>query len=488
MAEPAATAADTERPFLVLVRDRRFRLLWMSQFVSGVGDWLVIGFLIPLVTNLSNGSASAVAGIWVAKIVPSLLFTGVVGALVDRFDRRRLMIACDLVRAGLALLLFTNNLAVIYLVVMAMETASLFFNPARNAFIPALVEERHVAAANGLAYTTQQMSMLIGLTASGAILAGFEAIVRRILNSGLPLVSRLVGPFAPELLGPRAGIVLDSLTFLFSATCIFLIFARCAPQHEGALSFRMIGADVVESFRFLRTHRELRGFITAVSLAILGGGGVVALGPVFVAENLSGRIPFIELLPALEKLFASPMVFMLVFAAGGMVAGGLLVNRLEHRVRLQTMFVGSIAGFGACMIAFALTDRYWLAAVFAVGCGFALAMLTVSGNTYIMRSTSDRIRGRVFTAMDAVIRLSVLASMLAVAPLADLAGGIVERFARTHGIAPANVTFTGTRIALLLAAVPVLTAAAYALFVVRSPHEILAGAADDGAEEVAADV
>ncbi len=86
------------------------------------------------------------------------------------------MITADLVRAALALVLVTtNSLWVIYLVVVLMETASLFFWPARNALIPYLVAEEDITAANGLAYTTQQASMLIGLTAATAILAGFEA-------------------------------------------------------------------------------------------------------------------------------------------------------------------------------------------------------------------------------------------------------------------------------------------------------------------------
>lgn len=475
MAEAPAVPLPSAGAFRTLLRDRRFRLLWMSQFVSGIGDWLVIGFLLPLVTNLTGGSSFAVAGIWIAKIIPALLLTGVVGALVDRFDRRRLMIACDLVRAGLALLLFTNNLAVIYLVVMLMETASLFFYPARNAFIPALVEPRHIAAANGLAYTTQQASMLVGLMASGAILAAFEEVVRRILSSGIPLVGSLVGPFAPELLGPRAGIVLDSMTFLFSATCILLIFKTCASRRERKLSLSMIGADVVESFRFLRDHRELRAFITAISVAVLGGGSLIALGPVYVAENLTGTIPFLDRLPALEKLVATPMIFMLVFAAVGMAVGGLIVTRLESRIRLQAMFAGSIAAFGVFMLAFATVGLYWLAAVFAVGCGFSLAMLTVAGNTYVVRAADDRIRGRVFSALESVIRVSLLASMVAVAPVADLLGGMVECLAEAGGIAPSDVVFTGTRIGLQMASVPVLGAAVYAFLAIRTP----AGAAEE---------
>ena len=218
----AVPVAEVKVPYSAVLSNKRFRRLWFSQFVSGIGDWLVVGLLIPLVTTLSGGSSFAVAGIMIAKIVPSLFLSSFVGVFVDHFDRRKLMMACDLTRAVLALgLLFTNNLALIYLIVLVMEIASLFFTPAKNALIPRLVSEEEVTVANGLSYTTQQASMLIGLTMSGAILAGFEAIVRWVLASGFPFVDLLVGPLAPALLGPRAGVSLDTLTFLVSAAFIF---------------------------------------------------------------------------------------------------------------------------------------------------------------------------------------------------------------------------------------------------------------------------
>ena len=161
-----------------VLKTKAFRRLWYAQFVSGIGDWLVIGFLMPLVSKLSGGSSFAVAGILIAKIIPALVLSSVTGVLVDRFDRRKVMITADLTRAVLALLLvFTNSLALIYFAVLAMETASLFFWPARNSLIPYLVDEEDITPANGLAYTTQQASILIGLTAAAGILAGFEAIV-----------------------------------------------------------------------------------------------------------------------------------------------------------------------------------------------------------------------------------------------------------------------------------------------------------------------
>src|SRR5574340_1110160 len=92
-------------PYSAVLRNRRFRRLWLSQFVSGIGDWLVIGLLIPLVTTLTGGSSFAVAGIMIAKIIPSLLFSSFIGVFVDRFVRRRLIIACDVARAILTLFL-----------------------------------------------------------------------------------------------------------------------------------------------------------------------------------------------------------------------------------------------------------------------------------------------------------------------------------------------------------------------------------------------
>lgn len=443
----------------------RFRRLWVAQFVSGVGDWLVIGFLIPLVTSLSGGSSFAVAGIMIAKIVPALLFSTATGALIDRFDRRRVMIAADLTRAALTfVLLTTNSLAVIYVTVMLMETASLFFWPARNALIPRLVEAEDVAAANGLAYTTQQTSMVFGLSASGAVLAGFEAIVRALLAADVPLVSSSVGLFAPALLGPRAGVFINAISFLLSAglTSTVRVTAVASDGPRPALRLSLIGAQVRESFRFLRGHRELRGLLSTIFLAILGGGAIIPVGLVYVNDNLTGRLPFVENLASLERLAAAPQTFMLVFLAFGMASGALLAPRLGERLRLQMLFAGSVAAFGAVMLAFALTNSYALASVLAIAAGACVATVTVAGNTYVVRTTADELRGRVFTALESVIRLALLISMVVMAPLGDLAHRALRAIIDWRGIDPASFTLSGARVTLLIAAAIVTAAAVYA--------------------------
>jgi dTMP kinase len=459
--EPDQTASSGA--YRRLLANRNFRRLWVSQFVSGVGDWLIIGFLMPLVTSLSGGSSFAVAGILIAKIIPALIFSSVTGVLVDRFDRRRTMIVADLARAALTLgLLFTSSLWVIYLIVLLMEIGSLFFYPARNALIPYLVDEEDVPAANGLSYTTQQASMLIGLTMSAAILAGFEAVVRATLDADIPGLAAIVDPVAPALLGPRAGVFVNSLTFLISALFILGIKVVARPPNaDTRFSVGMLGEDVLDSFRFLRDHKELRGFLVTIGLAILGGGAIIPVGLVHVQQNLVGAQPIFENFEFLQRLAAAPQTFMLAFLAVGMITGALLVPRLFHRISLQWMFLGSVTGFGLAMVGFAWVSEYYTAAFFAMVAGFAIATVTVAGNTYIVYTVDDSIRGRVFTALEVVIKVALLVSMVVMAPLGDLVGSAVKWFVDTQEIAAVDVTLTGSQITLLFGAMIVFIAAIY---------------------------
>ncbi len=453
-----------------LLRNRGFRNLWIGQTISGVGDWLVVSLLISIVVQRSNGSAMAVAGIMIAKIIPSLLFSGVIGAVVDRFDRRRLMIACDLINGALCLGLLATNalpesgaLAVIYVVTFLMEICNLLFVPAKNAVIPLLVEERDLAAANGLSYTTQQASMLVGLLASGAIVSVFTGLIGRIAAAGIPVVSGFVAS-APYLAGPQAGIVLDCLSFTVSAALVSTISAKLQERRKGHLDWRLFGREVVESLTILREHRELRGFLITVGLAILGGGAIIPVGMVYVTENLVGGVPFLEMVKGLERTASQPpQTFILVFLALGMVLGAFIVPRIAVRVRLERLFVAGVAGFGLSMLGFSTVGYYWVASLFAIGAGFMLAAVTVAGNTYVSETVVDEQRGRVFAALESILRVALLLSMVVIAPLGDFVGAMVRRFLESSGGNPADLVLTPSRMTLILASLIVLGAAAYAM-------------------------
>jgi hypothetical protein len=303
--------------------------------------------------------------------------------------------------------------------------------------------------------------MLIGLTMSGAILAAFEALVRSLLASGFPFVDVLVGPLAPALLGPRAGVVLNSLTFVASALLLWSIRVRVRPERaeEGRLDVRLIGRDAIESFRFLGEHVELRGLLVTVGLAILGGGSIITVGLAYVQDILSRGVPILEQFEAVRTLVAAPQTFVLVLLALGMATGAVLVPRLAERLPLQMLFLGAVTTFGVAMFAFASLGVYWVAIVFAFTAGFCIACLTVAGNTYVARTVADDIRGRVFTAMESVIRVSLLLSMIVVAPLADLLAALIRRL--SSGMSGQS-WFTGPRLTLQIASLIVLGAAYYA--------------------------
>ena len=122
----------------------------------------------------------------------------------------------------------------------------------------------------------------------------------------------------------------------------------------------------------------------------------------------------------------------------GMVVGALLVPRLEHVVKLQLLFAGSVAGFGLAMLGFASVNYYWLAGIFAIIAGACIATVTVAGNSYVVRTTADELRGRVFTALESVIKVSLLLSMIVMAPLADFIGKLVQGFVESNGLAPGS--------------------------------------------------
>lgn len=452
-----------------LFGNRHFAALWFGQTISGVGDWLVVGLLIPLVTQISHGSSMAVAGIMIAKIIPSLILGSVLGVVVDRFDRRRLMVACDLINGVLCLgLIWTNSLFVIYAITFFMEICNLLFVPAKNAIIPSIVDERDLAAANGLSYTTQQASMLIGLLASGAIVAVFVAVVRGLVDADVPWVSQALAaaPYYGYLVGSRAGVALDSLSFALSAVLIGSIrVKRSATRADAGFDLRLLGADVIESFTVLKERPELRALLLSIGFAILGGGSIVSVGLVYVQQNLVGGVPLLAeaaaMVPSLKSVETlasqAPQTFMMAFLALGMFLGAVIVPRIAARMSLEKLFVFGIVLFGGAMFGFATTGIYWVASVFATVCGFLVAQVTVAGNTYISESVPDEVRGRVFTALESVLRVALLASMVIVAPIGDIVTSIAGPM-----LSDSPVTLTGSRVTLIVASFIVLAAAAYA--------------------------
>jgi dTMP kinase len=146
----------------------------------------------------------------------------------------------------------------------------------------------------------------------------------------------------------------------------------------------------------------------------------------------------------------------------GMAIGAILVPRLEKRYSPGMLFPRTIAAFAVGMFLFALNRNYFLACLMAVGGGFCISMLSVTGNNYIVQNVSNALRGRVFTALESVIRIALLISMVVTAPVSDFVGAIVLRILAGFGITSVlGSPLTGARITLLLSGCIVAAAAIY---------------------------
>src|SRR2546422_2331455 len=197
MSRPISTRPARSAGYLELLRgNRRFRMLWLGQVVSQMGDWFDTIAVYTIALTLT-GSGRAVALIMVARFLPSVVIGPLSGVVADRFSRRTIMIASDIVRAVVVLgFLFVrrpDQMWLVYVLTVLQLAFSTFFEPAKTAAIPSIVSDRELVPANAIASVTWSAMLTIGAAIGGLVAGG-------------------VGHYAP--------FVVRSLTFLASAILI----------------------------------------------------------------------------------------------------------------------------------------------------------------------------------------------------------------------------------------------------------------------------
>src|SRR5215218_1481463 len=258
---------------------RSFFKLWVAQVVSSLGDWIGIIAILAIAARVSGGSGAAVSLVMVARVVPGFFLATVGGVIVDRFDRRRVMVACDFGRAGLlALLPFVDSLVGLVIVSFALEILSLLWGPAKDASIPNLVDTKQLTSANSLglfaAFGTFPVASLVFalLSYAAAGLSGFAAF------SSLDVDREFL------------ALWVDGVTFLVSAAIIWrLPIPRTTLHRQGErVDWTATLRDISEGLGFIRHNRVVRGVIIGIGVGIIGGGAMIPLGPVFSQDVLGG--------------------------------------------------------------------------------------------------------------------------------------------------------------------------------------------------------
>jgi DHA3 family macrolide efflux protein-like MFS transporter len=373
----AITAGSTS-PFAVF-RNRNFTLLWTGQLVSTIGDALTSLAASILVFRVTD-SALSVGLMLMATAAPSLLVGLVAGVFVDRFDRKRIMVAADLIRAVLVLLipvLVPMNIVWLYIIVMLTSAVGQFFNPAHSSVLPEVASDEELAAANSFMAISSFGSTAVGFAASGLIASRFPI---------------------------EWAFYLDGLTFFVSALCIFFMRIE-SLEVEGRTNVAMVLKNIRSGARFLYEEPVLRSLLL-ISIPILLSMGLWN----------SLLLPFAE-----RGLDASEFEFGIqeALTSVGFVLGSLLMARLGDRLREGQWYSIGIIGMGLITALYSRVASIPIAIGLVFVSGFLNAPSAITRRLLIQRHTLRENRGRVTSVFLVSGNVVVLLGMAA-AGLADV--------------------------------------------------------------------
>lgn len=377
---------------LIALRQRDFALLWTAGLISLAGD-KVLALALPFFVYTQTGSALATGTMFIAQALPSLLLSAVAGVLVDRTDRRRLLVLADLLRGSVLLLLLTvrsvEYLWIVYLVAALESAISQFAGPAKSALVPSLVSESDLVAANALNAQAKALTNLVAPALGGALLGLF----------GLGSVA-----------------LVDTASYLASAVLTARIKAvpPVVEVPDGDVTTRVVSAwskawyDWKKGCDVVGRRQDIGALFAAMGLVMLAQGVLNVIWIIFVTDVLHGSALDLGLLAAAGGI--------------GILIGGFVVDRASKRVAVtQILWVGAgLSGLLFLMMArVALVDA---ALAFNVLLYVPVVAFLISHQTLLQSSVPDDLRGRVFGFLATINALLVLSGLGIASLLASWVG------------------------------------------------------------------
>ncbi len=417
----------------------QFFRLWSAQVVTSTGDWLGFLAISVVAARLGSGTPEAAIGlVLAARLVPGVLLSQVAGVLADRWDRRRLMVTCDLARAGILLAVpLVNKVWQLVLVSLALEAFTLLWIPAKEASVPNLLPAQHLTAANSLSmfatYATFPVASLI-----------FARVANALEGAS---VDGWLAPFYPDKQGPI--FYLDALTFVVSAALVFSLPLRHPRDpnlsKRAAVRWEGVFREYREGWRYVVVNPTVRSVTIGLATALIGGGMLIPLALVYAIEVLRvGEQGFADIVTGLSA---------------GVGVGVLVLSILQRRVNKHRVFARSLTGAGlGLLVAASLGSLPWVMLV-AAAVGMCAGGMYVLGFTLLHEFTADEVRGRVFAGLYSIVRLCVVLALV-VGPLLAAAFDRISEvlWDRAIDIGILVVELPGVRLTLWLAGLTVVLA------------------------------
>jgi MFS family permease len=359
----------------VLRTNRNFRLLYIGQTISQLGDWFNSVAVFALLLDLT-GSATAVAWMMIVQFLPVAIIGPFAGVVVDRVDRRRLMITADLVRGfvilGLLLVRQREDVWIAYVVMALTVSAQAFFEPARTATIPNITSAEELMPANAVASATWAAMLAVGASVGGLVTA---------------------------IAGRNVAFVINAVSFFASALFINQTrFASAPPAQAPAVGLLALTGltDLWEGIRYVRQHSHV-----AALMFVKAGWGLA--GGVLLLLTIFGQ----RIFPIAGSTAAGIGV---LYGARGVGAGlGPLALKWILGQKPATLRRTIGPGFfmiGAFYMVLSAASSLPLAAVSVLCAHFGGSILWVFSTVLLQMEVPDRFRGRVFAAELALVTLT----------------------------------------------------------------------------------
>lgn len=397
-----------------VLRNRPFLLLWLSQLATQVGSNMVLYGLTVVVLDSTNLS-SAVSLLFLTFLVPAVLLSAVAGVYVDRLDRRMVLIATNVLRAVVMVVIWSvgGDLPLILILNIAISSLTVFFAPAEAAMIPYLVPRHQLVSANGL----------FTLTLNGAFALGYALLG--------PLIVKVSGGPAPVLL---IVAVLYGISAILCATLPAngpAVKTTNHPDavHEAGEAVHGTFSQLSEGVAYIRSNHAISWSLIYLGIAASLVGVIGVLGPKFAQDTLG--------------LGTQDLILVVLPLGAGIVMGVLLLNSYGRYVPRRRAIEGGLIALGGLLAALtvagpvsraltrlesplrdigAVTSLVAVVIVLAFLAGIAYGIVAISSQTQLQEDLPEEVRGRVFGVLNMLVSVGSFLPIILVGPISDLFG------------------------------------------------------------------
>ena len=403
-------STQKEINLLQLLKKRNFALLWIARFISTIGDMVLYTALPFFVYNLT-GSTLATGMAFVIETVPRVVLGPIAGVLVDRWDRRKILITIDIIRGitlfSLFLVKTVEDLWILYIFLFVHACVSMFYGPAINALTPRLVKKEELMKANSLIQLMGSLSVLIGPPLGGSLLG---------------------------LVGLQSVVTIDIVSFIFSASLVWMIKIAKDKAEEGETDKQEDETEITGEEPAKKEDQPLKSSLEKFWLEFRDGLQIIkdnniireifiVMGIYSIGQGIVGviLIPFVK-----DVLNADAVQYGWICMGEGIggLLGSYLLSKTDGSVDPRYILVFAPIILGGLLGTMAMLGTISWALIIMALLGMVFIIWNVSVRTLMQLNLENFQMGRIFGIMASISSLSVLIGILISSILGDKLGPV----------------------------------------------------------------